>query len=1286
MKMNRNNTGRNKLLNQKILLIFTVLILSFAVITLVYGSQFVVYSQSDFDAGYSATWNNISRTSNSGSGWLRGDGDTPVPPPLIHHASVQPEKVLPGDVMTVTAEVSDLSPSGIQSVDADSLTIINVQSYPTVGENWTVRFKTIGKANLTITPVNNTYFDIDIQFSELRCGDKIVHPAYNGTSVFYADWNCSESETGYFIVSVLKAGKHTLEFRFGDDVAYAHNSPGPGWYNANWNYRKNITIDHTKVNGTQANFPVLINLTDADLHDDAQNNGDDILFTSSDGTTKLNHEIELFNQTYNATHAHLVAWVNVTSLSNTTDTVLYMYYNNSAATNQQNPTGVWDSNYQMVLHLNETSGTHYDATLNGNDGTPQGGVTQDSTGKIDGADSFDGSDDTINITNDASLNFGAGQSFTIEMWTKWETLSATRAMYRSAGSGKRWLLERRENDLARFEVHDGSSGEYVVSTTTLEDGQFHHIVGVRDGISGVLTLYVDGNSEGTPSGTYIGSVSNNEHYFIASRSGGAAFFKGIIDEVRISSTAKSAGWINSSYNNQHSPSTFYSVGGEEHVPVTITFISQYPAAISWENSTGPFNVTWLITTGTDGLNNSSVSLVWTLWDSVKEDYVWSYRVPSNNKSAVCPYCGELILRADNRNGTLRRLNFEDNDTITEGNVWKWAGGDENTTRLTIQKINSTHSYVHWNGTIEDTVFPNMHYLDRTRLQREHSKYHNISKNDTALIKFWDIGSIKGITDYKLHMFFEATTQGTPTNSLEVYYLNESYVINGNTLPHEDSTNATYMTSYNATTVVNYTYTPYNSSFVRFSINVSNGMIGTVNTTPHGYIYFKSQTEESNAYRLAYVNDTSGKNISFAETDVAWTSSNNGATFAQAEWTPKIEIHSCDGQQHQMKLYAADTSDNWGNSTLLTNDIEDVKYPPTTPNINHFHYLCVDDYDMDGTYTGTFEIGIGVATDPDGGNVTHNLTLHYGNRTFVAIVNNTFNDTDITHNGIYADISFDSTPYSSVPNYTLRCVATDDEGKTSETWLDVNFTLDHQSPTITIDVPTNESPVYRKGGEQFWVNFTYTEENPKNYTVTIYNSTATINSSSNTIYTPNSYVNVSFYMNTSAADGWYNVSVEMYDNASNYNISYQNDSVVKDTTSPGNVTGFSAIAGDGQVSLSWLNPGDSDFVGTKVIRKQGSYPVTVSDGTEVCNRTTSPGSMDSYTDTGLTNGITYYYTAFAYDKVPNYSSAVDSAQDCATPTAPAPPPVPVPEFNVIGLLALIGILSVVLAFATLRRKK
>jgi hypothetical protein len=101
------------------------------------------------------------------------------------------------------------------------ITIINVQSYPTVLGNWTVRFNTTGKADLTITPINDTNFDVDIKFLELRCGDNIVNPFYDGKSVFFADWECIEE--GRIINKVLKEGKHTLEFRYGDDVEYAYN-------------------------------------------------------------------------------------------------------------------------------------------------------------------------------------------------------------------------------------------------------------------------------------------------------------------------------------------------------------------------------------------------------------------------------------------------------------------------------------------------------------------------------------------------------------------------------------------------------------------------------------------------------------------------------------------------------------------------------------------------------------------------------------------------------------------------------------------------------------------------------------------------------------------------------------------------------------------------------------------------------------------------------------------------------------------------------------------------------
>lgn len=101
------------------------------------------------------------------------------------------------------------------------LTIINVQSYPTPGGNWTVNFNTTGTADLTITPVNGTDFGEDLEFLELWCGSGQVNAVYNGTSVFYPNWNCSGD--GKIVDRVLTTGKHVLEFRFGSDIEYAYN-------------------------------------------------------------------------------------------------------------------------------------------------------------------------------------------------------------------------------------------------------------------------------------------------------------------------------------------------------------------------------------------------------------------------------------------------------------------------------------------------------------------------------------------------------------------------------------------------------------------------------------------------------------------------------------------------------------------------------------------------------------------------------------------------------------------------------------------------------------------------------------------------------------------------------------------------------------------------------------------------------------------------------------------------------------------------------------------------------
>src|SRR3989339_1812609 len=129
------------------------------------------------------------------------------------------------------------------------------------------------------------------------------------------------------------------------------DAAGERWFNDSWHFRKEITIDATKVSsGPHTNFPVLVNLTsDASLATNAQADGDDILFTSSGGATQLSHEIEKYGSSTGA----LVAWVKVPSLPSSTDTVFFMYYGNAAAASQQDATNVWSNGYEAVYHVNE---------------------------------------------------------------------------------------------------------------------------------------------------------------------------------------------------------------------------------------------------------------------------------------------------------------------------------------------------------------------------------------------------------------------------------------------------------------------------------------------------------------------------------------------------------------------------------------------------------------------------------------------------------------------------------------------------------------------------------------------------------------------------------------------------------------------------------------------------------------------------------------------------------------------------------------------------------------------
>ena len=87
-----------------------------------------------------------------------------------------------------------------------------------------------------------------------------------------------------------------------------------------------------------------------------------------------------------------------------------------------------------------------------------------------------------------------------------------------------------------------------------------------------------------------------------------------------------------------------------------------------------------------------------------------------------------------------------------------------------------------------------------------------------------------------------------------------------------------------------------------------------------------------------------------------------------------------------------------------------------------------------------------------------------------------------------------------------------------------------------------------------------------------------------------------------------------------------------------VDNFKGVIAPGlKALLTWSAPikdEDNSFVGARIVRKIGSAPINVNDGTVVYE-----GTKLNYTDTDLIEGTTYYYRAFAYNIKTTYQTAM-----------------------------------------------
>ncbi len=331
-------------------------------------------------------------------------------------------------------------------------------------------------------------------------------------------------------------------------------------------FYKPITISGAQVQGTHTDFPVLIQLTDSDLANFARSDGFDIVFTTSPtSTTTLDHQLESFN----SGTGELIAWVKLPTLPDA-GTTIYMFYGNSSASINPTTTSTWSNQFRTVYHLGSTFN---DATANNNDGTNSG--TTAATGKIGSARNFDGNADYIAINDNYASTTEA--EITVSAWIK--TSQGGDQIIASFDRNEYWRLEINGNGGGNGQVGWDilTSGGQIDfgSSATVDNDTWRYVTGVYD--NGAVEIYIDGIlNTNTTQGTTFGT-GNTRFGFVGVGSEAATFdgnqgpsnnFNGEIDEFRISNVARSANWIQTEFNNQNAPLTFYSVGAQVSVDQT----------------------------------------------------------------------------------------------------------------------------------------------------------------------------------------------------------------------------------------------------------------------------------------------------------------------------------------------------------------------------------------------------------------------------------------------------------------------------------------------------------------------------------------------------------------------------------------------------------------------------------------------------------------------------------------------------------------------------------------------
>ena len=322
------------------------------------------------------------------------------------------------------------------------------------------------------------------------------------------------------------------------------------WWNEDWNSRRQVSVDATAtgadIQETVSDVPILIRLHAGNFafFSELAEQGRDIRFLKDD-KTPLNYQIEAVD----ALSEIGLVWVRLPQVrGGVADDKFWLYYGNQNAPDGSDGKALYDTPQSLVYHFKDGEVLPQDATAYASNAIDSKAQIEPA-GWIGAAAKFSGVG-TINVNPLPQLAIATDKGWTFSTWFKFDQPQANAQILSAKESANGLSIDLQGTALVAHWM--GSTGSVDTTAVNVVQGQWQQLVVVAK--VDKLEVYLNG---ALAASAPISLSAVNPTVALGNN------FVGLLDEVQIASTARTADWIKLSYRSQSPDFSVLNFGEDE---------------------------------------------------------------------------------------------------------------------------------------------------------------------------------------------------------------------------------------------------------------------------------------------------------------------------------------------------------------------------------------------------------------------------------------------------------------------------------------------------------------------------------------------------------------------------------------------------------------------------------------------------------------------------------------------------------------------------------------------------